>query len=347
MEDISKYIRELLFTRDLVSVKGLGAFMTTYKPAGKNPVDNTFSPPAKILRFSKSKDEENDFLINKIALSKNITYEESESLVKSFVDNLLERIDRGERIHLNDIGYFEKNEHKKITFEPHHISNFLANAYGLDEVAASPLKKHTSLSKKHTEEKPAISIPAKGKNKKFVYFSTGIILVFFIAAAAYFTGNIKPPFVPGKPSVKNLYQQTDQLLQEESHAEAMKDSLSRIEKKLDKLTQKETALKPKLGEGKKETNEVQAENKKTTPVSDFNDKGARYYLVAGSFKHSKNAQDLVQELANEGYTARIYESKNNFYRVVIDSFTQKKNAISAVQHIRTVKGKESVWVLYE
>ncbi|HYX06409.1 MAG TPA: SPOR domain-containing protein [Bacteroidales bacterium] len=347
MEDISKYIRELLFTHDIVSVKGLGSFLTTYKPAGKNPVDNTFSPPAKILQFSKSHDEDNDILIKKIALSKNISYEESQSLIKNYTDDLLEKLDRGEKVHLVDIGYLSKDIHKKIIFEPHHTSNFLADAFGLDEIAVSPLKKHTPAFKKQAAEPQTKNKPEKHRNKSLIYTATSIILIITVALIAYFTGYLKTSFIPGQPTVKNIYKETDKFLQNEDQDNKMKDSLSRIEKKLDELTQKEEALKPALGgkEQKASVKETEKQERNHTLVAD--NKNYRYYLVAGSFKNFDNAQILVKELTNEGYAAKIYEGENNFYRVVLDSFTLKKEALSAMKHIRGIKGKESVWILYE
>ena len=347
MEDISKYIRELLFTQDVVSVKGLGAFMTAYKPAGKNPVDNTFSPPGKVLKFSKSHDEDNDLLINKIARFKNISYVESESLIKNYSADLLERIDHGERVHLIDIGYLEKDVHKKIVFEPHHTINFLTDAFGLDEVSASPLKKHAPSYKKQAVAPPENTKPAKRKNKTLLYVVTSFVLIIAVAIIAYFTGYLKPSFIPGKPTVKNIYQETDKFLQDENRDNRMKDSLSRVEKKLDELTQKETALTPKLERNEPKPAVKESDKEKITPQS-FPDKTrSKYYLIAGSFKHPENAKNLVKELANEGFAAKIYESKNNFYRVVLDSFTVKQEALSAMKHIRSVKGKESVWILYE
>ncbi|MGF7137949.1 HU domain-containing protein [Roseimarinus sediminis] len=74
------------------------------------------------------------------------------------------------------------------------------------------------------------------------------------------------------------------------------------------------------------------------------EKIAPYILVGGSFQHLDNAKQLQGTLLNNGHQAEIIKMENSYYRVIIDSFFEKNEAIKAMNAYRSKHTGSKVWV---
>ncbi len=75
----------------------------------------------------------------------------------------------------------------------------------------------------------------------------------------------------------------------------------------------------------------------------------RYFLIAGSFMKQENAAKLESEWRQKGYETQIvtrsWGANSDFYRVAYMGFSDRKQAINAMEQERALPGKEDVWVL--
>lgn len=71
---------------------------------------------------------------------------------------------------------------------------------------------------------------------------------------------------------------------------------------------------------------------------------APYILVGGSFEYLKNAQILTDELIADGHNAEILLLDNGYFRVVIDSYFDRNEALDAMESYRSVHAGSMVWV---
>jgi hypothetical protein len=85
------------------------------------------------------------------------------------------------------------------------------------------------------------------------------------------------------------------------------------------------------------------ETQKSEPEIATNSYGARYYLVAGSFKSSKNADILKSQLERKGFSPEIMITGEYYYRVIVGAFSDRKEAIAELRRIRG-KIDQSVWL---
>lgn len=69
-----------------------------------------------------------------------------------------------------------------------------------------------------------------------------------------------------------------------------------------------------------------------------------YILVGGSFGDFKNAAQLQNKLVNEGYNSEISELGSGLYRVIVESFESKEEAIHAMKSYRKKSNNSSAWV---
>lgn len=71
---------------------------------------------------------------------------------------------------------------------------------------------------------------------------------------------------------------------------------------------------------------------------------APYVLVGGSFEHLGNANVFLNKLINDGHQAEIIVMENGNYRVIVDSFFDKNEAIQAMKSYRSAHAGSMVWV---
>ena len=128
--ELAIFIKNLLYNHDIVIIPGFGALITNYKPAEINPSDRTISPPGKFLVFDIEKNQSDDLLADEIALYKNISKEDAKKLIKKDVNELVTRLNQGETVLLEGLGYFSK-ERDTVRFEKEKDANFLTDSYGL------------------------------------------------------------------------------------------------------------------------------------------------------------------------------------------------------------------------
>ena len=71
-----------------------------------------------------------------------------------------------------------------------------------------------------------------------------------------------------------------------------------------------------------------------------------YHIVGGSSKRKNTALTLSQQLYKKGYPCRIIET-NGKYRVIIQSFADKKIAVRELKRLKKLNHKPDLWILKE
>lgn len=137
-QNVSNHIAELLYQNDIVIVPDFGGFETNYKPAVIDAIQGYIHAPSKTLRFTENLVVNDGLLVAQIAEAEVCTKQEASDLVKLFVDDLRQRLARGETIALPKVGHLVKDEYNKLQFSPEN-TNFLTNSFGLNSVACAPI----------------------------------------------------------------------------------------------------------------------------------------------------------------------------------------------------------------
>ncbi|MFO8001856.1 MAG: SPOR domain-containing protein [Marinilabilia sp.] len=75
----------------------------------------------------------------------------------------------------------------------------------------------------------------------------------------------------------------------------------------------------------------------------------KYFLIAGSFEKSENAESFQKQLNEQGFQSEVitrdWGKNNEFYKVSYMGFQDKNEAIERMKQERNKDGKEDVWVL--
>jgi nucleoid DNA-binding protein len=319
--ELANYLKLLLYNHDSVHIPGLGTMSTRYKHAEINTSEKTMSPPSKFLVFDTNNQKEDHLLINYISNEKQLTDLQATLELKKVIDDLLKRLNLGETVLLEGIGYFSKEE-GKIRFEKEQDANFLTESFGLTKIDFEPVE---------FEYTPYIPEILPKPRKRY----TGLIisLILFVLAGSGIVFYLNCPDLINlrtkrisKPSIRPVIDTTKQaVLKDTTKQTVVKDTTEKtnIEKFYESVTDKKNAL--------------------SIPTPSADDKN-KYYIIAGSFLTDAKAQELAKEIEKEGYKTKIIRFGEKI-RISLGEYTSKEKALEDLQKIRYSKGDNSVWLL--
>ncbi|NOU60864.1 SPOR domain-containing protein [Marinifilum caeruleilacunae] len=315
MLEISKYIQDLLFVHDCVILPGFGGFVANYRPAAIDENQQMVFPPSKDLGFNRNLTQNDGLLINHLAESENLSYTEAEKAVLFFVEDIRVRIQRGEKVEIEEVGIFFNDKKHNLQFEPIANQNYLVDSLGLEQFVLP------SINKPIEERIPSIS----ENTQKFKGFFTKKRIWYTSAAAVLLLAVGVLPMNSERNSFLDSASMSfsgDKKTLTESHVQ-LKPQISPVEE----LVKYEPKIEKQL---------VPVEITKTTQN--------KFYLIAGSFTTVENAKILQDELKSKSYPAVIIKNKNLF-SVALSQFNSRQEVDAFKKKAIAANPKSSYWVL--
>ncbi|MDB4268835.1 SPOR domain-containing protein [Flavobacteriaceae bacterium] len=316
---LTRYIQELLYQYECVTIPHFGAFLT--RPLMAKVSDGgDFYPPRKEVTFNQLLKTNDGILAHYVAQKEGLTYENALRLIEKEVSSWKKRL-KTQTLRFPGVGEILLNFDKKITFIPWGKVNFDTSSFGLthfkrklsNNTIIQP--KISSLMKNNNDD--LMFTPEKEKTKKspmLRYAAIGIIGIALLASSYYFG---------------------DQYVTEQRLV-AQQKAQQQIEKNVQEAT---------FDLGTLSEIEVSVVSK---PVQEATPLDENYYsVIAGSFRSIENAEKKVETLNEEGYTAALAQSSpDGLYRAAYGRFTSKKEAINLLYYIKYTL-KEDAWYLEE
>jgi type II secretory pathway pseudopilin PulG len=316
---LTRYIQELLYQYECVTIPHFGAFLTRPLMAKVSDGGN-FYPPRKEVTFNQLLKTNDGILAHYVAQKEGLTYENALRLIEKEVSSWKKRL-KTQTLRFPGVGEILLNFDKKITFIPWGKVNFDTSSFGLthfkrklsNNIIIQP--KISSLMKNNNDD--LMFTPEKEKTKKspmLRYAAIGIIGIALLASSYYFG---------------------DQYVTEQRLV-AQQKAQQQIEKNVQEAT---------FDLGTLSEIEVSVVSK---PVQEATPLDENYYsVIAGSFRSIENAEKKVETLNEEGYTAALAQSSpDGLYRAAYGRFTSKKEAINLLYYIKYTL-KEDAWYLEE
>jgi len=382
--DIAAGISELLFEHECVVLPGFGGFITNEKPAQLNPVTHQFRPPFREILFNVQLIANDGLLAKHIAEKESISYRLAKQKVEQFIAWCRTELEAGRQTEFIKIGNLSFDNVRNIAFEQDHQINYNPDSFGLNSLVSPAIKRASqeekikdiilpvSGIKKRTDRKAErISDKKSSKSKRSVYrFPIAIAALLFAVVL------ITSMFLPQKSSMisiaglfpsssteieivpnENQVQQKDAkpVIEEVSLpiAESADETVEREivldignetgfvkndDKIVEESPEERKAVEPELVPD----NTKAAINKTAAKLKSV---GRQYYIIAGSFSKEENANKLIAQLAEKGYSATVADTnKNGMYRVAYAGFSDKADAKQELLAIRQGENAEA-WLL--
>ena len=309
---IEKYISDLLYRYQCVTVPGLGSFLARYQSAKVHKTTNAFYPPSKVISFNGQLTADDGLLTKHVSQVNNISYEEASRKISGVVQSWTGKMKNGEIIEMDQIGEIWYNEESKILFQPSDHVNYLTSSFGLSSFVSPAVTRETLKKEVEAiEEKTPIAFTPERRKEtpSFLKYAA----VFLLALSA---GSI------GYKLVEQDYSQRMEFAQQEAQQE--------VEKTIQEATFFDTS-----------PIELPA------VTLELHQAPLKYHIVAGAFRVEANASKRVQELEQKGFNAHLVGvNKYGLHQVAYSSFADVQEALAYLRKIKKEESQEA-WLLVD
>ena len=315
---LTRYIQELLYQYECVTIPHFGAFLTRPLNA-KVSEKGDFYPPRKEVTFNELLKTNDGILAHYVAQKEGLSYENALRHIEKEISSWKKRL-KTQTLRFPGVCEIRLNLDRNIRFTPWEKVNFDPSSFGLSHFKRETLHKPRIQTKiispmENKNNDDLMFTPEKEKKSPLMrYAAIGVIGIALLATSYYFG---------------------DQYVAEQRLV-AQQDAQKQIEKNVQEATFD-------LGSLSEVEVSITAEPIHEEVVSD-----QEYFsVIACSFRSLDNAESKVNALIEEGYTAALaQQSIDGLYRAAYGRFTNKKEAINLLYYIKYTL-KEEAWYLEE
>ncbi len=303
---LEKYITDLLYRYQCVTVPEFGAFLTQRKPAEIHESTQAFYPPSKTISFNEQLKSNDGLLAKHIADIQKIPYEKALKKIAKKVNQWKDTL-AVETLVLDNIGALSLNDEGNLQFQPAQSVNYLTASFGLSSFVMPKVQREVYKEEvEEIEEKaPILFTPEKREKRPYFRYAAVAAVVLTLVGTVGFN-----QFQQYKSEMEYVQAQ-----EEQDHIE---NSVQQATFDLGSLPSLELNV----------TKEI-----------------PNYHVVAGAFRIEANADKKVRQLRAKGYEAeRIGKNRFGLHQVTYASFSDKYEALDALRRIKREETREA-WLL--
>ncbi|MCG8582221.1 MAG: hypothetical protein MI866_20025 [Bacteroidales bacterium] len=314
MTTVEQHISSLLYTHECVIIPALGALVSTNVSARFDADKNMFIPPSKEIGFNRSLSHNDGLLISTLSQKNSVSYGKAKIMVEEFVDRLMATVNKGESAQINKVGSLKKDALGNLQFVAEVGESYLTDSYGLTSFHFKPA---VTLHKPVSENRQVRRLLQPVGLKQIAASVAMVIGLFAISQS------LDNP-MRTHTSEANMLSFASPVAHDVSVDETTKElTVSEVEQAIEEKAIKQDAVKEQ------------------EPVVKNS-----YFLIAGSFKTKNQASrflNIVHEMGEE--QAFVLNSPNKRYRVAINGYVNKTDAIKELNVYRQKEDFKTVWVL--
>lgn len=319
MMKLEKYIAQLLYRYQCVTVPEFGSFLTEVRSARLQPNTYTFYPPKKVVSFNALLKKNDGLLIHHISQTERIPYNEAVSLVHQEVSLWRKVLENQEILILKNIGEIKLNTENNLVFTAIENTNYLTESFGLSPVVSPVVRRNytqevvTEIPQKtevvEEEIQEPVVIPISEPKKKYPFIKYAVASAVLLSLgffADYYYGN---------------YVEQESLAIEKS-----------VQQEIENKIQEATFV---------------IENPNIEPVTlIIKEEKLNFHIVAGAFREEANAEKAFRDLSEQGYKSRkLDKNRHGLFPVLYGSYQTREEAQKSLREIRTQNPE--AWLLVQ
>jgi cell division protein FtsN/nucleoid DNA-binding protein len=356
--DISKYIKEVLISRDNVIVADFGAFEKSLNSAKIDPVTGEMHPPQVCVIFRSEIKTDSGVLQKYVAEKEKITVESAADQIKNLVTEWNNALGAGQTVSIEHLGNLTLDQSGQYTFDSKVQPSDFPESYGLPVIPLQektgtnipPVKKEEEKktvqqkpeqkklqSQKgpvKTQKKPEVAVSTGSNKKLIVGLVIGIPLLALIVLGALNFDVVKQKFNSASNYVSSLF----------SNDKEGSDTIGNPVDTLSATDSIDLQTEAILGNYTIVNSETNVSiEPKLSQLSDVK----KVYIIAGSFKVKSYATRLRNQLNKKGFSAEVLAENKGLFRVSVGSFDDIRTATADFERIKSIDENLSVWILVD
>lgn len=348
---VETVIRKLIGEYEFVIIPGFGALLSHQVPAVYDGNSGIFAPPVKRLAFNEYLKLDDGLLANYISRHEKVTHADAVEYIKGYTDRLRSGLDAHGEATITGIGEFKQNVEGKLVFEPNTDKYFKDEWYGFEKVKAVEVQSRpaTVLNSAHyiNEDVEVVELETEARPRRWTGWAAAAVIAGLLCGLSFFLVNTENEYIK---STLNPFAEMF------SKKEAVETTVvSGEEVKLAQPAPVEAVTAAKVDSMPVDSAPVNStEAVANTPAPAPAAAGAKpaevasakFYVIAGAFKGTKQAKVLLAELTEKGFTKALIipgDERSKKVKVAVDGFDNETDAYRASAKLKAVIG-EAGWV---
>ncbi|MBL4709475.1 MAG: SPOR domain-containing protein [Flavobacteriales bacterium] len=345
---IDIYISDLLYSYDCVVIPDFGGFVANYASAKIQPIQHRITPPSKQISFNKNLKSNDGLLGNLIAEKKSLTYKEANELIKSFVNQSIVGLNKGDKIQIEKVGTLYLDPERNIQFVAEEQNDFLLDSFGLGPLRVQPIKREGAHERIEKKIEKVIPLFQEEKKKRRIYWPAAAILLVFFVSTLFLsqqfdwvnTKNVNYSSLGFGTDKASLYSEKD--LNLSITVEEIEATNLNYENKIVPYLISNKEKTNLFVDNRKEETKLKVDN---TDVAEENiTMSLKFHVMGGCFSKISNAEGLVQKLITEGYDARLLGTYKKLHAVSFGSFARIEDAKALLESVKS-SDNSAAWLL--
>lgn len=346
---VETVIRKLVSDYEFVIIPGFGALLSHQAQAFYNAETGVFSPPSKRLAFNEFLKLDDGLLANYISRHEQITHTDAVAYVKTYTEKLRSTLQSAGHAVIDGIGAFSTNGEGKFVFEPNTDKYFKDEWYGFRNTTAKLVDKKVSVIPMPVVDlhEDHIEVLQDDNVRPFKVNWIGWASAAMIAGIMCYFSLF---FVSGSGENKSTLNPFTSLFEKMSYTAAETPVVKAEPVKVKRVVrvEKKEPVAPVMPDVPvKATESADVEKTNNVPTLTTAPKATKqFYLIAGTFKGSRQANILLEDLRKKGYTDATVIDADRYsqkYKVAAEVFEAESDAYRANARLRKIIGGDG-WV---
>jgi len=348
---VETVIRKLIGEYEFVIIPGFGALLSHQVPAVYDGNSGIFAPPVKRLAFNEYLKLDDGLLANYISRHEKVTHADAVEYIKGYTDRLRSGLDVNGEASIIGIGEFKQNVEGKLVFEPNTGKYFKDEWYGFEKVKASEVQARpvAALNAAHyiNDDIEVVELETESRPRRWTGWAAAAVIAGLLCGLSFFLVNTENEYIKStlNPFAEMFSRkevaETTVVATEEAEAPKPAPVTEIVVAKIDSIPVDSTTVNA-------------AEEVATTPATlpavaetkPADIASAKFYVIAGAFKGTKQANVLLAELTKKGFTKALIipgNERSKKVKVAVDGFDNETDAYRASAKLKAVIG-EAGWV---
>ncbi|SDF38880.1 Sporulation related domain-containing protein [Dyadobacter soli] len=348
---VETVIRKLIGEYEFVIIPGFGALLSHQVPAVFDGNSGIFAPPVKRLAFNEYLKLDDGLLANYISRHEKVTHADAVEYIKGYTDRLRSGLDVNGEASITGIGEFKQNVEGKLVFEPNTGKYFKDEWFGFEkikavEVQARPVAALNS-AQYISDDVEVVELETEARPRRWTGWAAAAVIAGLLCGLSFFLVNTENEYIKStlNPFADMFSRkeavETTVVNNEEAKTPQPSPVMEEVVAKVDSMpvdSAPVNAVEPVATTPAPAP--VVAETKPAEIAT------AKFYVIAGAFKGTKQANVLLAQLNEKGFTKALIipgDERSKKVKVAVDGFDNETDAYRASAKLKAVIG-EAGWV---
>lgn len=346
---VETVIRKLIGEYEFVIIPGFGALLSHQVPAVYDGNSGIFAPPVKRLAFNEYLKLDDGLLANYISRHEKVTHADAVEYIKGYTDRLRSGLDANGEASITGIGEFKQNVEGKLVFEPNTGKYFKDEWYGFEKVKAAVVQARPvaalNTAQYVNDDVEVVELETEARPRRWTGWAAAAVIAGLLCGLSFFLVNTENEYIKStlNPFAEMFSRkeaaETEVVENEEVKAPQPAPATEAVTAKVDSMPVDSAPVN--AAETTVTTPDPAVAETKPAEIA-----SAKFYVIAGAFKGTKQANVLLAQLTEKGFTKALIipgDERSKKVKVAVDGFDNETDAYRASAKLKSVIG-EAGWV---